>query len=75
MVLVEGHLVDVPENAPVDEVADQARQSCNTIALNLIECHLNVLRGYLCRCIVQCVAEVLLSVWLGAGLTLRIAHA
>ena len=75
VILVEGHLVDVPEDAPVDEVAHQTCQPCNSIALNLVKRHLNVLRGYLRRGIVQRVAEMLLSVWFGAGLALRIAYA
>ena len=64
----------MPEDAPVDEVAHQTGQPSNAIALNFVKRHLNVLRGYLRRCIVQRVAEMLLSVWLGAGLALRIAH-
>lgn len=43
MVLIERHLVDVAEDAPVDEVTDEAGESGNPIALYLIKCHVDVL--------------------------------
>ena len=45
MVLVEWHLVDVTENAPVYEMTNKSRQPCNSITLDLIKCHLNVHLG------------------------------
>ena len=45
MVLVEWHLVDVTENAPVYEMTNKSRQPSNSITLDLIKCHLNVHLG------------------------------
>ena len=53
VVLVEWHLVDVTEDAPVDEVADEACESGDPVTLNLLEGHMNMLRGDLIRRIVQ----------------------
>lgn len=53
MVLVEGHLVDMAEDAPVDEVGDETRQSCDSIALNLIEGLVDVLLADLLRSVVK----------------------
>ena len=59
MVLIERHLIDVPEDAPIDEVANETCQSSNSLAHDLIEGHLNVFLSDLLRCIVQRVREVL----------------
>ena len=59
MVLIERHLIDVPKDAPIDEVADETCQSGNSLAHDLIKGHLDVFLSNLLRCIVQRVGEVL----------------
>ena len=61
------------KDAPVDEVADKARQACNSVALNLIESHLDMLCGDLCGSVVQGVTEMLLArnPWFRTTLALR----
>ena len=64
MVVVKRHLVDVTKHAPVDEVTDEASESSDTITLNLLECHVNMLRCNLLRGVVQRLTEALgLGAW------------
>mmetsp|Transcript_19525 Transcript_19525/g.24140 ORF Transcript_19525/g.24140 Transcript_19525/m.24140 type:complete len:218 (-) Transcript_19525:423-1076(-) len=77
MVVIKGHLIDVTEDAPVYEVADEAGETSNSVAFDLLKSHVDVLGGDLLRGVVKRLAEVL-RVRVRApsrDLTLRSSHA
>ena len=47
------------KDAPVDKMAHEAGQSCNSVALDLFKGHVDVLRGNLLRSVVKRLLEVL----------------
>ena len=59
MIFIKRHLIDVAEDAPVDEMTDEARQASNSVTFDLRKCHMNVFCSDLLRSIMQRVAEVL----------------
>lgn len=64
MVLIERHLINVAEDAPVYEVADKAGESGDSVTFDLVESHEDVLHSDLLGCIVKRLAEVLrISAW------------
>ena len=69
MVLVERHLIDMTEDAPVYEMANKTSKSGDSIALDFIESHFNVLSSDLFGRIMQRLREMT-GTALDAGLTL-----
>ena len=43
VILIERHLVDVPEDAPIYEVTHKAGQACDSLALDLFKSHVDML--------------------------------
>ena len=43
MILIERHLVDVPEDAPIYEVTHKAGQAGDSLALDLFKSHVDML--------------------------------
>ena len=70
MILIERHLVYVPEYTPIDEVRYEAGKPGNPIALNLFERHVDVLRSDLLSGIVERLREVTRSTRSFGSLTL-----
>ena len=68
MVFVEWHLVNVSKYAPIDEVGYEAGKPGNSIALNLLKRHVDVLGGDLLRGVVERLSEVALSSLLSLAL-------
>ena len=57
MILVQWHLINVPKDTPVYEVADKTSQACNSLTLNLVKGHIDMLSGNLLGCEVNGTAE------------------
>ena len=58
MVLIERHLIDMTENAPVYEMANKTGKPGDSVTLNFIESHFNVLSSDLLGRIMQRLREM-----------------